>query len=474
MASSPGTSTLIEPVAAFLADAARTELPDDVLHQAKRLLLHGMTATLGAHDHPATRAIGGWVEAVPSPARSARVLWSGTPTRPEHAVLANATMWFLLLGDETHEETAGHPSGPSAAAAFAAGEGAGASGYDVLRAYTLGVEIELAVLSLVGRGTYARGLTNVGLGAAFGSAAACAALAGLGAGESANALAIAAITACPGIYGQAGSVASALNVGTSAESGFVAAELAGRGLTGPPNILEGPTGLLRAYADVESTAETGARLEDLGERWRLFELHFNPSRGDTYTPAALEGLREIRKRAPSKEAADVVRIRCSVAPDIKTAADERRSRLGNDLSDLQAPSDICYCLAATWVFGRLGIHEWAAERLEDRAVLGLRSRVELAGREIGGPRERLGAVVEVEFADGSRDRQTVERFRGHVRNPLSDSELERDFVEVAEGRISAERARRVIDTIWTLDERTSVLELLDLLVTDEPSAGVPA
>ena len=54
----PGT--ISERLASFLLDRAARGVPDAVRHEAKRLILNQLKASVGAVDHPAVRILHDW------------------------------------------------------------------------------------------------------------------------------------------------------------------------------------------------------------------------------------------------------------------------------------------------------------------------------------------------------------------------------------------------------------------------------
>lgn len=66
---------------------------------------------------------------------------------------------------------------------------------------------------------------------------------------------------------------------------------------------------------------------------------------------------------------------------------------------------------------------------------------------------KAGAVIE----------RTVRYPRGHVKNPMTDAQIEDKFCGMAEPLLPTSRIRRVLDCIWQLDELDDLDTLLNLL-----------
>jgi 2-methylcitrate dehydratase len=61
----------------------------------------------------------------------------------------------------------------------------------------------------------------------------------------------------------------------------------------------------------------------------------------------------------------------------------------------------------------------------------------------------------------------VEYPKGHAKNPLKDSEVEEKFRALVEPILGSDRAGKIIDVVWKLDESKSVDELMKALVMPE-------
>jgi 2-methylcitrate dehydratase PrpD len=116
----------------------------------------------------------------------------------------------------------------------------------------------------------------------LGAALAAAMLYGLDEEAVANAVAISASMGAGIIEAnRTGGTVKRVHCGWAAQSGIVAAELAARGLTGPPTVFEGRFGLLRAYLDED--ADPGAITRGLGEEWERYLLEEGALLGDKHT-----------------------------------------------------------------------------------------------------------------------------------------------------------------------------------------------
>ena len=77
--------------------------------------------------------------------------------------------------------------------------------------------------------------------------------------------------------------------------------------------------------------------------------------------------------------------------------------------------------------------------------------------------------MHVDLADGRRLTKRVDYPLGHAKNPLKDSQVEEKFYAYWLNRsLGSERARKIIDIVWKLDEAKNVDELMK--ATEMPHA----
>ena len=72
-------------------------------------------------------------------------------------------------------------------------------------------------------------------------------------------------------------------------------------------------------------------------------------------------------------------------------------------------------------------------------------------------------MIEVTTKSGGTVSASVEYFKGHAKNPLSDTEVEHKFRELAGDRLAAGQADRIIETVWKLDQLPDIAQLIDLM-----------
>ncbi len=236
---------ITEQLAHLIAETTYAQLPANAVTQAKRALLDTIGVTLAGHGEEAGRLITAWVEDVGG-CQEAAVLGTTLYTSPGLAALANGTLGHALDFDDVTEHLRGHPSVPVTPVVLALGEAMGASGAEVITAFVVGVEVEAKIGKAMTSAHPRRGWHPTATIGPLGATAAAANLLGLTPAQVRMALGIAASKAA-GLRQNFGTMTKPLHAGEAARSGVEAAQLAQRGFTADPQILEGRFGFFNTF-----------------------------------------------------------------------------------------------------------------------------------------------------------------------------------------------------------------------------------
>ncbi len=437
--------TVSERLVAFMRTQIVDGVPDDVLHETKRLVLNQLKASVGAYNHLAVQQLQKWaVRNFAATGESSHILWIGCEAHSAGAAVVNGAMFEVLDFHDTYIPTFMHAVSGVLPAVLAIAEARGKTGKEFLVALAIGLEVELACATMLMPTSYYRGYVPAGLVGGVGAAAACAVLAGLDDERMCHALGIAMCTAF-GTYESVGSDTLAYITGATARSGLTAFELAESGLTSPRTAFEGEKGMFVTHSD-ESADKVDGVLNSLGSHWRIFGQSYKTVPTETITHPPIELVLNIKQRANGRE---ISTMRFGVEAIVVKIVKERMARFGNPASDLQARFDLCYCAAAAWVRGQFTLAEMQAQAYTDPNILALRSRIEL----IADPERKTfeGAWLEVEFSDGSVERESVDAFLGTPDNRMTDAQLSNVFLQSAKGILSDTHAGEIVKSVWTLE-----------------------
>jgi len=448
--------SVTERLVIFAQEWAAKGAPQDSAHEAKRLLLNQLKASVCATDHEAITHLQDWAISAGTPKDCAHVLWLGSEVEPAKAALVNGALFEVLDFHDTYIPCFMHATSAVLPALMAAAEIEGQSGKDVITALALGMEVELAVASMLMPTAYYRGYVPAGLTGGVGAAAACSILAGLDEEQMRNALGIAMCTAF-GTYVSVGSMTLSYITGATSQSGYSAYQLAKRGFDAPVTAFEGDKGMFVTHSD-EDKEKIELVMDSLGKTWRIHGQSYKTVPTETITHGPIECVLRILETANGR---DVERMCFSVQPIVKEIVDERLERFGDPNTELTARFDLCFCAAAAWRRGCFTFAEMQEPAYTDPDILALRSRIELIPDK---SRETFdGCSLEVLFTDGSKESCEVEAFLGSPGRRMTDEQLSELFSSVARSVLPEGRCNEILDAVWGLDVAPDIKHLVSLL-----------
>lgn len=439
-------------------------VPAEICHEAKRLLLNQLKASVAATQTDAVRILHESVAPAPRDGLPAHVIWLGTATTAGDAALVNGALYEVLDFHDTYIPCYMHATSAVLPAVMAAAEVGGHSGGELVAALALGMELELAIAAILMPTAYFRGYVPAGLTGGVGAAAACALLAGLDKEQFRDALGIAMCTAF-GLYVSVGSMTLSYITGATAKAGLTACELAQKGFDAPATAFEGDKGMLVTHSDEDATRIEEV-LNSLGQSWRIRGQTYKVIPTETITHGPVELVLQLLPRTDGRT---VQSLEFAVCPIVKEICDERMERFGDPSSELTARFDLCFCAAAAWQRGRFTLDEMREPAYRDPDILDLRSRTRLV--EDSNRETFEGCSLTVTFTDGSTETANVDAFLGSPGSAMSDEQLSDLFRSSSAGYLAAEQAEKILDAVWNLEQADSVSELARLLiVTPENSA----
>ena len=250
-ASAPG---LTEYVAQFVANTRYESIPPDVVELGKKSILDSFGLALAGSRAESAPICLRYLDTLSIRDGSSTVIGTARKTAPQFAALVNGISVHADDFDDTQLAAAKdrvyglltHPTVPVLPAIFALAESGRFSGRDLLLAYHVGVEVECKVAEAISPRHYEDGFHSTGTCGPFGSAAACAKLLGFNTSKIRTAFGIAG-SQSGGLRENFGTMTKPFQAGHAAESGLIAAQLAGLGWTAAQNILEAQRGFLVAH-----------------------------------------------------------------------------------------------------------------------------------------------------------------------------------------------------------------------------------
>ncbi len=263
-----------------------------------------------------------------------------------------------------------------------------------------------------------------------------------------------------------GGTVKRVHCGWAAHSGVVAAELAARGLTGPPTVFEGRFGFLRAY--LGEGADTGAITRDLGERWEILRTFFKPYPANHFTHAGIDAAIELREGG--LEPKEVAALELGVAaPVLRTIAqpeeEKARPRTGY-AAQFSGPFTVATALVGGGGLG-VSLDDFTDREVKDKEKLRLASLVTCHADEACNDvfPNQFPAVLRARLNGGEVREARVVHNRGGPENPLSDEELETKFLANAGRVLPEERARELGEALGSLERVGRLGEVMGLTRT---------
>jgi 2-methylcitrate dehydratase PrpD len=442
------------PLLARLAEFATTpldgELGERVSADVVRRVRDLVGISLAALDTEPARVVGEVVES-----------WGGNEQagligRPGRLPAASAALWGGTLAhaldyDDTHLPSVLHPSASVVPAALAAAEAAGAPGRRLVEAVAVGDEICIRLgmagydPELANSVFFEKGLHATAICGALGAAAAAAVAHDLDAERIGHAVSIAASMGSGLLEAnRTGGTVKQVHCGWAAHAGITAADMATRGLTGPPTVLEGRFGFLQAFCD--DRYDVAALTDGLGKSWELLRLHFKPYPANHFTHAGIDAGVELREAGVRP--AEVEEVELAVAgPVLRTiaepAAEKARPPTGY-AAKFSGPYTFAAALSGGGGLG-VGLDDFSDASVDDGERLELAAKV----RCVAEPEcdalfpNAFPAVVRLRTADGKRHELKVLENRGGPDRPLSDEELDRKFRDNAARALEPEQVERL-------------------------------
>jgi len=435
---------LLEEISQYGAQDTVRALPDEVIHHAKRAVLDWFSALYpGTRVAPAPQLMASHRDEL-GVGRSS-LPGQATTAFPATAAWINGSVSHAVEFDDIFRDAVYHPGCPTVAAALAVAEHKGSGGMEFLNAVVVGYEISTRIGAAVQPSHY-RYFHTTGTVGCLGAAAAVAALEAPGdARVMQHALATAA-TFASGLQQafRSDAMTKALHAGHAAAVGVRAGRGARHGITGVPDILEGPVGFGEALSE---GADWSRATRALGEHYNIGQITQKNHGCCGHTFAAIDAAQALR----SQHGPDPQQIASIHVATYQTAVDVTGNFEPN--TPFEAKFSLPYVVAHALVHGSVRLEAFEPERLSDATVRALMSKIELVADpqlSAGFPRQRA-ARVEITLADGRRMEHFAPYRKGDPDAPLSDAELNDKFEELVTPVLGATQALSLRERIWALD-----------------------
>ncbi len=450
----------------FVVRTKYSDLPADVIELGKKSILDGLGLALAGSVAKIGQLTSAYLASLGNSKNDATVIGSPRKAAVRFAAFANGVGIHADDYDDTQLAVAKdrvyglltHPTAPCLPAALAVAEARGMSGQDLMLAYHVGCELECKIAEAIAPRHYQDGFHSTGTCGPFAAAAAAAKLYGFDADRCARALGIAASESA-GLRENFGTMTKPFHAGRAAESGIVAADLAGIAWTASDEILEAPRGFFQAAGggyDIEAIRGK------LGNPWTFASpgVSIKPFPSGSLThPGMTELLRLIRKN--NIHAEQVERV------DVGTNRNMPNALIHHRPSDsLQAKFSMEFCMAALLLYGKAGLNEFSddvvrraeVQSMIQRVHFGVHPEAEAAGYN------KMTTILDIRMKDGRTISGRADFGKGSPADPMSFDEVAAKFLDCAAfAKWPVAKARAIVEAVRKLESMPDIRALTGLL-----------
>jgi 2-methylcitrate dehydratase PrpD len=470
--------TTTETLARFALDIRLADLPARVVENARLRLLDTLGVMLaGSRSRPATIAREALLGDEQGPARAA-VIGTSVRAHPARAAFLNGVSAHALEFDDITSSAFTHTSATAVPATMAVAESRRASGRRFLEAYIASFEVTTRIGWGVLGNLLTAGWHPNGVLAVVGCAPGLSRLLGSSLAQTCAAMGIAA-SCSSGLRKNVGSMTKPFHMGHAAGDAVTAAELANRGFTADPGILDrgdleyshlsAPGHALFSFPDVfvgSGKYDLTRMVENLGKDWELASdstiTRFHP--GSTFPqPAIDETLKLVIDHDLTAEAVD--RIDVGVTPTCLSIAPCPRPTDG-----MAARFSVPYSIAVAVLDRRAAIEQYEDARVQRADVQAFMDRIrvfvpdELApvtGGWTAAQPTPVSARITIHTRDGRRFSGSCDATKGFPGMPPSWEDVAEKFTQCAAGILTPAATRRCVQLTGAVETLHDITELVD-------------
>lgn len=441
----------------FICDTSFEDLSGEVVHRTKLCLLDLIGVGIaGSQRKVATIAR----SLIPAMGKGEEVTLWGYPGKVPllTAVLMNAVQGHAIDMDDGHRLANGHPGVVTITPAIALSEMKDQTGRELIEAIVIGYEFFVRLGAAVNPELLRRGFHTTATIGCFSSGAVASKLLKLSNLQTENALSLSGIQSA-GLLEvlQSGESGKSFQVGKAAQSGILAALMAQQGADGPERIFEGDKGFFNAFSG--KAIDPNGVYQTFGqETFGIQGVYFKRHAACRHIHSSLDALAAIATVNPiDSEKVEAIEI------ETYSIARNLTGHIAGSDSELGAKFSTPITVGLYLVFGRSDAGVFTRENVADPRVQRIAERVTVMVDPVRDAMlpDRRSARVTVRTTQGAFS-QEVLFAKGEPEFPLTDAEMQAKFEANACCLYSPEHARRIYETIMSIDQR-HVRELTTLL-----------
>lgn len=444
-----------ESLASYVISLCYDDLTTAAVHETEKRLIDSFACAIGGyHSEPAViaRSLATSSNGVPP----ARVFGSGHFTSMEMAAFANAVMMRYLDCNDTYISIgAGHPS-DMLSAVLAVADAYHANGKDVIVATVAAYEVFMGLADVVplrDKGW------DQGVFVVLGSAAGAGKLLRLTKEQMGNALSLAISANIPTRQTRSGELSMWKGCATAAaaRAGVFAALLAKEGMTGPTQAFEGRHGVWeQVTGPFQIKPLGGAEVPFAVER---SNLKYFPS--EYHSQAPLWMAVSLRQKLLGEEI-NAINVQTYYTAYSEIGSEPQKwDPQTRETADHSLP----YLLAVALRDGTITVDTFSEERIRDQSLRSLMNRITISENPQFTRQYPAAMVSEMEVVtkSGKRYVEQASYPKGHVRNPMTDADVQSKFEEMCRGVLQPDQRQKTLDALSALKDVKDIGEVLDLV-----------
>ena len=451
--------TIAEYLSSYAYDLQFSDLPKDVIHEAKRRVIDSFGCAIRAFDAEPCRIARKIAQSV-NVSEGATILGTSKKTLPDLAAFANGAMIRYLDCNDTYlSKEPAHPS-DNIGAALAVAETEGTSGRDLITAIVLAYEVQCRLCDVAS--LRSRGWDHVTYGA-FSTALCSAKLMKLSKKSMQHALGLAGVANVALRQTRVGELSmwKGCAFANAARNGVFAALLAGEGMTGPAPIFEGEKGFMKLVSGQFGLHKFGSDnvpFKILETCIKHFPVEYH---AQSAVEAALDLGRELQKKEGSNFISSIksLEIQSSgAAIEIIGSGSERWNPQTRETADHSLP----YCVAAALMDGTITIDSFSIRSMKDKKLRGLLQNIIVTEDKqfTKNYPEKISNRIIVHTH--RKYVKQVDYPRGHPKNYMTSKELGEKFRSLTTGKLGKAKGEKVLDSLWSL-EKSSIGDIMSMV-----------
>ena len=437
-----------EQLAQYAHQYQYSDLPKEVIHEAKRSLLNYFAVCIAAYRDPAILKIIKTLEPF-SGKPCASIIGTNIQFDMANACAINAMAANVFDFDDTHIPTIIHPTAPVASPLLAFSQQQQVCGQDFLLALILGMEFECRIGNAISPYHYSHGWHITSTCGVFGSAIAIGKLLNLNPHQYVWALGSAANQAC-GLVENLGTMSKSLSVGNAAKNGLMSALLATDNFDGPQDPLNGERGFLKVFGKESNANEI---TDQFGKRWEILKNTYKPYPCGVVLNPVIEACLSVYEKESANHhfLSSIQSITVYGNPLLKQRADRP-----NILTGRQSQVSGQHAISVALHYGKAGLREFSDDEVQNSLIRSFYPKIRFIDQH-----DIPVDSVKIEFICSDRTFHVkIDHAKGSVDVPLTDRELEMKLCDQFDFHGLELDTRSFFDKVWSLELNPSVGKLM--------------